>query len=121
MTLLPDPIWPVLLLAGLLVLDAAMSIRPPKFIEGCLSGVGLPRDWWWVLIVIKSFAATGLIVGIWVPGIALASTVGVVAYFLCAAVAHVRARFLKQEFWVNCLGFLAIAVLALVFELPVQY
>lgn len=118
MTLLPNATWPVFVLAGLLLLDAAMSVRPPKFIEGCLSGVGLPRDWWWALIVIKLLAAVGLIAGIWVPGIALASTIGVVVYFLCAAVAHVRAKFLKQEFWVNCLGFLAVAVLALGFQFP---
>lgn len=116
MTELPEPVWPVLVLAGLLFLDAVMSMRPPKFIRDCLDGVRFPRDWWWTLIVIKLLATAGLITGIWVPGIALAANVGVVAYFLCASAAHFRARFLGKEFWVNCLGFLTTAVLVLVFS-----
>ncbi|WP_083501896.1 DoxX family protein [Sphaerimonospora mesophila] len=111
----PDPSWLVLILAGLLFMDAAMSVRPPKFIRDCLNGVHFPREWWWILIVIKLLATAGLIVGIWVPGVAFAANVGVIAYFLCASVAHIRARFLRQEFWVNCLGFLAVSVLVLVF------
>ena len=114
--LLPEPWWLVAALAGLLLLDAVMSIKPPKFIRDCLDGVHFPRDWWWVLIVIKLVAVLGLIVGIFVPGIALAANVGVIAYFLSASVAHIRARFLKQEFWVNCLGFLVLAVIVLVFS-----
>lgn len=111
----PDPAWPVVALAGLLSLDAVMSVRPPKFIRDCLNGVGFPGEWWWTLIVIKLLAAAGLIIGIWVPGIALAANAGVVAYFLCASAAHIRARFLGKEFWVNCLGFLTVSVLVLVF------
>ncbi|BDH58392.1 hypothetical protein MTP03_33310 [Tsukamurella sp. PLM1] len=36
-----------------------------------------------------------------------AANAGVVAYFVCAAIAHVRARFTGATFWVNCLGMLA--------------
>ncbi|MGY4644502.1 DoxX family protein [Cellulomonas sp. URHB0016] len=111
---LPDPAWAVVALAALLLLDVALSIRPPAFIVDCFDGVHFPREWWWALIVAKLLAITGLIVGLWVPGIALAATTGVVVYFLCAVVAHVRARFLTQAFWVNCLGFLSSAVLVLV-------
>ena len=119
MTLLPHPAWLVIILAALMFIDAVMSLRPPKFIQNCLNGVNFPREWWWILIVIKFLATAGLIVGIWVPGIAFAANVGVIVYFLCAAIAHIRARFLKQEFWVNCLGFLVIAVLVLVFAFVV--
>jgi len=115
LTVTPDPVWPVVALAGLLFLDALMSMRPPKFIRDCLDGVRFPREWWWTLIVIKLLATAGLIIGLWVPGIALAANVGVVAYFLCACVAHFRARFLGKEFWGNCLGFLAVSVLVLIF------
>ncbi|WP_424463829.1 DoxX family protein [Pseudoclavibacter helvolus] len=114
MTFLPDPWWPTVLLAGLLAGDAAMSITPPKFIRDCLDGVRFPRDWWWTLIVIKATAALGLIAGLWLPGVAFAANVGVIAYFVCAAAAHVRARFLGRAFWLNCLGMLAVAVLVLV-------
>ncbi|MDA2811582.1 DoxX family protein [Nocardiopsis sp. RSe5-2] len=109
MTLLPDPWWPTALLAAALLADALMSLRPPAFIRDCLDGVGFPREWWWTLIVIKALAAGGLVVGIWVPGIAIAANGGVIAYFLCAAAAHIRARFLGQAFWMNCLGMLALS------------
>jgi len=114
-TLVPEPWWLVAALAALLFVDAVMSLMPPKFIRDCLNGVHFPQEWWWVLIVIKLLAVTGLIVGIFVPGIALAANIAVVAYFLCAAIAHIRAKFLKQEFWVNCLGFLSSALVVLLF------
>ena len=114
MTLLPDVWWPTALLALVLFVDAAMSIRPPKFIRDCLDGVNLPREWWWILVVIKALAVVGLIAGIWMPGVAFAANVGVIAYFCCAAVAHLRARNTGQAFWVNCLGMLALSIAVLV-------
>lgn len=113
MTLLPDPWWIPLVLAGALLFDAAASVRPPRFISDCLEGVGFPRPWWWTLIVIKSLAVAGLLVGIWIPGIAMAATIGVVVYFLCAAASHVKAQFLGQAFWLNCLGMLALSLATL--------
>lgn len=50
------------------------------------------------LIAIKLLPVTGLIAGIWIPGIALAANIGVIAYFLIPAVVHIRARFLGQAF-----------------------
>lgn len=114
MTLLPDAWWPSALLALVLLGDAAMSVFPPKFIRDCLDGVSFPREWWWTLIVIKALAALGLVVGIWTPGVALAANTGVIAYFLCAAAAHIRARFTGQAFWLNCMGMLALSVAVLV-------
>ncbi|MFG1809604.1 DoxX family protein [Streptomyces sp. NPDC049040] len=114
MHLIPGPSWPQVVLAVLLASDVLMSVRPPGFIRVCLEGVGLPREWWWVLLVPKTLAVVGLLVGISHAGIGFSANAGVVVYFLCASYAHVRARFLKQEFWVNCLGFLAVAVAAFV-------
>lgn len=115
MSLIPQLWWPPALLALVLCVDALLSIRPPKFIRDCLDGVRFPREWWWTLIVIKLLAAGGLVAGIWIPGVAIATNVGVVAYFVCAAVAHIRARFTRESFWINCLGMLllSVAVLAL--------
>ena len=42
---------------------------------------------------------------------------GVVAYFLCAVAAHLRARFLASAFWVNCLGYLAVSTTILILSL----
>jgi hypothetical protein len=114
MRTIPDPAWPVVLLAGAVFLDAVLSSYQPKFIRDCLDGVGFPRDWWWALVLIKLLAVSGLVAGLWVPGLALAANVGVVAYFLAAGYSHVRARFMGQEFWLNCLGMLALAVFSLV-------
>lgn len=112
----PIPWWPTALLALALFSDALMSLRPPGFIQKCLDGVGFPRDWWWTLVVIKLLATTGLVVGLKYAEVGFATNVAVIAYFLCAAYAHYRARFLKQEFWLNCLGMLGLSVAALLFS-----
>ncbi|WP_293783129.1 DoxX family protein [uncultured Aeromicrobium sp.] len=114
MILLPGLWWVPAALAFVLLADAALSIRPAAFIRECLNGVRFPHEWWSTLIVIKTLAAAGLIAGIWVPGVGLAANVGVIVYFLCAAGAHLRARFLGPAFWINCLGMLTLAALALV-------
>lgn len=106
----PDTTWPLIVLAVILLVDALISIRPPELIRGCLLGVGFPENWWWTLIVIKLTAAVGLLVGVRYERVGLAATVGVIVYFICAAVAHYRARFMKQEFWLNCLGMLAVSI-----------
>lgn len=113
MTVIPELWWPSAVLAFVLLCDAALSARPPRFIQDCLDGVGFPQQWWWTLIVIKLLAAAGLIAGIWIPGLALAANCGVIAYFSCAAVAHIRARFTGQVFWLNCLGMLALSIAVL--------
>ena len=114
MSVTPDLWWPPLVLALVLFSDAVMSIRPPKFIRDCLDGVHFPREWWWILIVIKMLAVIGLVGGIWMPGIAFAAMVGVIVYFLSAATAHIRARFIGWIFWLNCLGMLALSIGVLV-------
>ena len=74
-----------LFLAIVLLADVAMSIRPMAFIRACLSGVNLPENFWWVLLVIKTLAAAGLIADHWLAdagyaGVGLAATVGVVVW-----------------------------------------
>ena len=119
MILIPDFWWAPAILALALASDALMSLRPPRFIRDCLDGVKFPRDWWWTLIVIKLLAVAGLVVGIWVPGIAFAANVGVIVYFIAAAAAHIRARFTGQAFWLNCLGMLVLSVAVLVISFAV--
>lgn len=113
----PDPVWPVIVLAVILGGDALASIRPPALIRECLTGVGFPiDDWGWVLVYVKLLAVAGLIVGIWQPGVGVTTTAGVIAYFLAASVAHVRAGFTGMTFRVNCLGMLAISVVVLIYS-----
>ncbi|CAM3815423.1 hypothetical protein GCM10009551_089700 [Nocardiopsis tropica] len=110
------PHWPWLTVALAVVLlgDALLSIRPPQLIQDCLDGVRFPRDWWWTLIVIKVCAGAGLLAGLQFPGVGVAANAGVVVYFVCAAVAHVRANFMGSTFWVNCLGMLAFSTIVLI-------
>ncbi|WP_152345839.1 DoxX family protein [Brevibacterium sp. CFH 10365] len=116
MTLLPDPVWPAVVLAVIAFGDCLLTFRPPRAIVDCLDGVGFPRDWWWVLAVVKFLAAAGLVAGIWVPGLGVAAAVGLVVYFLCAAAAHLRARYVGRDFWLNCLGMLIVCLAVLVFS-----
>ncbi|NLG55305.1 MAG: hypothetical protein GX542_06610 [Rhodococcus sp.] len=112
----PDPTWPVIVLAVILGGDALVSMRPPALIRDCLTSVNLPRDYWWALIWIKIVAVAGLVVGIWQPGVGVAATAGVIAYFLAASYTHIRARALGQAFWVNCLGMLGISTAVLLYS-----
>jgi hypothetical protein len=112
--ILPEPWWLTAVLAAVLLVDVALSVRPARFIARCLDGVNFPREWWWTLVVIKLLAVAGLATGFVVPGVALASNVAVVVYFLAAAAAHIRARFLTSLFWLNCLGMLALSLVVLV-------
>ncbi|WP_166828191.1 DoxX family protein [Brevibacterium limosum] len=116
MTLLPDPVWPAVVLAVIVFGDGLLTFRPPRAIADCLDGVGFPRDWWWVLAVVKFLAAAGLVAGIWVPGLGAAAAAGLVVYFLCAAAAHLRARYVGRDFWLNCLGMLIVCLAVLVFS-----
>ncbi|WP_244303316.1 hypothetical protein [Leucobacter coleopterorum] len=59
MILLAQPWWIPVALAAILLGDAIISTRPSAFIRHCLDGVKLPREWWWILIVIKLLAAAG--------------------------------------------------------------
>lgn len=93
MDLLPDPIWPVVVLAVVQAVDAAISIKPVDWpVRQCLTGVNVPQRWWWVFPWVKGASALGLVAGIWVPALGTVTAVALVAYFVLALVAHVRAR-----------------------------
>ena len=117
MILIPSAWLPPALLAAVLLIDIALSIRPVQFIRNCLHGVRFPEEWWWSLLVIKALATAGLIAGIWMPGLAFAANSGVIAYFLCAAIAHIRAKATGSAFWINCLGMLALSCATLALSL----
>jgi hypothetical protein len=68
-----------------------------------------------VLAVVKFLAAAGLVAGLWIPGLGVAASVGLVVYFLCAAAAHLRAHYIGRDFWLNCLGMLVVCLAVLIF------
>ncbi len=110
MTLLPDPVWPVIVLAAVSLGDGLLCIKPVAFIAQCFQDVRWPRQYWRLMPAIKFAAAVGLIAGIWVPGLAALTTVCLVLYFLVAIAMHIRARDLGRNLFVNALGMLVICV-----------
>lgn len=57
-----------------------------------LADYGVPRSWWRWLGAAKAAGAIGLLVGLAIPAIAVAATVGLVLYFLGAVITVIRAR-----------------------------
>ena len=105
-----DPTWPLIVLAAIQLVDAAACVKPIAPVARCFDDVGFPRRLWWVFTPIKLVAAVGLLVGIWVPEIGLAACVGLILYFLLAIGAHVRARDLGRNLFVNASGMLVVTV-----------
>jgi DoxX-like family len=114
--MLPDPVWPVISLAILQAADAAVCIKPLPFVAVCLDDVKWPRRLWWVLPPIKTSAATGLIVGIWVPYLGAVTCAALVLYFVVAIAMHVRARDFGRNLLFNATGMLTICAAVLWFS-----
>lgn len=100
--------WPVVGLAAVQVVDAVLCRRPAPFIARCLDDVHFARRWWPVLTPLKSAAAAGLVAGVWWPPLAAATAGCLVAYFVVAIGAHVRARDFGRNLFLNAAGMLGI-------------
>ena len=111
--MLPDPIWPVVVLALIQVADGVMCLKPVGFVATCLTNVRFPRRFWVVLSPLKFAAALGLVGGIWIPGLGMVACVALVLYFVIAVSMHLRARDLGRDLFVNALGMLTICVATL--------
>lgn len=86
------PVWPVLTLAAVQLVDAELCRRPAAFVTRCLDDVHCPpavRRW---LPRIKVAAALGLLGGLVVPQLGVLTCAALVAYFSIAVALHVRAR-----------------------------
>jgi hypothetical protein len=107
---LPDPVWPVLVLAVIQFGDGLMCLRPLPFIARCADGVEWPREYRWMFSPLKFAAAAGLIAGIWVPYLGLLTSVALVAYFVTAIAMHVRAKDFGRNLFLNATGMLLICI-----------
>ena len=116
MRLLPDPAWPVLVLALITAVDAVLCIRPVRFVAECFRDVRFPERWWWVTPWVKAAATLGLVAGIWVPLLGTATSVALVVYFVVALTFHVRARDFGRNFFVNATGMFLLCVFVLWFS-----
>lgn len=107
------PWWPLAVLAAIQATDAALCWRPVRFIEQCLEDVRFPRRYWRVLTPLKLAAAAGLVLGIWVPALAVLTAAALVTYFVVAIAMHLRARDIGRNLLVNATGMLAICAAVL--------
>ncbi|GAA3429879.1 DoxX family protein [Streptosporangium sandarakinum] len=110
MSALPDPVWPVVLLAFIQAGDAVMCVKPIPFIARCLEGVNWPRRHWWILPPLKFAAAAGLILGIWLPYLGAVTCAALVLYFVVAIAIHIAARDFGRNLFLNATGMLLICV-----------
>ncbi|GAB3256771.1 DoxX family protein [Arthrobacter pigmenti] len=116
MPVIPDPLWPVVALALIQVIDAAMCLGPVAFIRDCFNDVQFPRKWWWTMPVIKLAAAGGLTAGIWIPGLGLLTGSALILYFIIAIGMHIRARDFGRNLFLNATGMLLICIGVTVFS-----
>lgn len=110
MRLLPDPIWPVLVLAGIQLVDGILCIGPVGFIRRCFLDVNFPERWWWLAPIVKFAATAGLVAGLVMPGLAAATTLALIGYFVVAISMHIRARDFGRNLFVNATGMLLVCV-----------
>ena len=115
MVLLPDPVWPVVVLAAISFADGLLCVKPVAFIAQCYRDVNWPRSYWWLMPPIKFAAAAGLIAGIWIPGLGLVTSSCLVLYFVVAIAMHVRARDFGRNLFLNAVGMLLICLATLLF------
>jgi len=116
MSLLPDPVWPVLVLALVSVVDGILCLKPVAFVAKCYTDVGWPRRLWWLMPPIKFAAAAGLLAGIWIPGLGLLATACLVLYFIIAISRHLSARDFGRNLFLNATGMLLICTATLVYS-----
>ncbi|MGF6887684.1 hypothetical protein ABIA39_006211 [Nocardia sp. GAS34] len=62
------------------------------FVVDPLKDYGVPESWWNWLALAKGAGALGLVVGMAIPGLGVAAAIGLILYFLGAAVTTLRAR-----------------------------
>lgn len=74
-------------------ISAAAFFRPPAVVLESMAEVGVKESWLPMLGLLKAAGALGLLIGIGVPvpSIGTAAAVGLVVYFVGAAVVHLRA------------------------------
>lgn len=75
--------------AASVFLEAEWVVKP-------LADYGVPRSWWVWLGAAKAAGAAGLLVGLFVPVIGVLAAIGLILYFLGAAVTVLRARWFSH-------------------------
>ncbi|MER6787710.1 DoxX family protein [Streptomyces sp. NPDC000658] len=94
--------------AASLFLGAEWTAKP-------LADYGVPRSWWSWLAAAKAAGAAGLLAGLFVPVVGVLAAIGLVLYFLGAAVTVARARWFSHVAFPLVYAAPAVASLVLAF------
>jgi hypothetical protein len=115
MPILPDPVWPVVVLALVQLVDGVLCLGPVPFVARCFEDVRFPRRLWWMMPPIKFAAAAGLVAGIWIPALGALTCGALVLYFVVAISMHIAARDFGRNLFVNATGMLLLCLAVGVF------
>ncbi|WP_211261613.1 DoxX family protein [Pseudonocardia acaciae] len=66
-------------------------VRLPRIAVG-MAKVGVPESWMTMLGVFKAAGAVGVLCGVLVPPLGVAAAVGLIMFFVLAALTHLRVR-----------------------------
>lgn len=96
---------------------AVLNFTRNKSVLQTTERLRVPSSWMIPLGSLLAAGSIGLVVGFAAPVLGTAAACGLVLYFLCAAVVHMRARDTLLVSWVNWAAFFSLAVAALVVAL----
>jgi hypothetical protein len=99
------------LAAGANIYAAINDFARAESVFTSMARLGVPESWLPMLGVLKAAGALGLLVGIGIPAIGVAASVGLVLFFVAAIITHLRARDYSLG---PAIVFLLLAVAALV-------
>jgi hypothetical protein len=72
---------------------AAVDLIRPEWLLRNMAKARVPQSWLFSLSALKAAGALGLLIGITVPLLGLAASVGLVLFFIGALITHFRARY----------------------------
>ena len=72
---------------------ATVDFTRPEWLLGNMAKARVPQSWLFSLGAVKAAGALGLLVGIGVPLLGLAASIGLVLFFIGAIITHFRARY----------------------------
>ena len=80
-----------ILLAAIVIFSGIGKIRhDPHIVRVIHEVVGVPMQYFLFLAACEVAGASGLVLGIWWPGLGVAGAIGLVLYFVGAVVSHLR-------------------------------
>jgi DoxX-like family len=89
---------------------ATVDVTRPEWLLGTMAKARVPQSWLSSLGALKAAGAIGLLVGIAVPLVGVAASVGLVLFFIGAIITHFRARYWN----IAPVAFLLLAIASLV-------